>query len=513
MAKLGAGLRRTIKTAFHRGVSRGLATLQGMFDAGGTAISRIRSWVPSTDEINNSVVSDGVAMRNRSRKLIVNNGWAAAALDIFVANAVGTGPIPRPKHPDKDRRKQMIALFDRWSPVCTSDGSLDFYGCCAAAVRAQRSDGDSFTRLRYRRPEDGLPVSLQLQLLEADFCPLDKEEVFNGTGNRIQYGIEVDGIGRNVAYHMYASHPAGRDLGAGSLETHRIPAEEIVHVFEVRRPGQKRGYPWLTPSIIALYDIKQLLDASLLRQKISNLLSVWISRSPGNTGLTGEKKDELAGDGRYETTFGPGTVNYTSGESVQFLNPPDSGQNFRDFFNLLLRSVARSLGLTLEQLTGDYTGFSFASSRAAILEFRRLMEQWQYMIMIHQFCRPIWNAWIKQALIEGKLWPEARQEWIENPDWFEAEWAPAAWPWVDPVKDLQASKDKVRSGFGSRQQECARMGVDSEVIDAQNADDNERADGLGLVYDSDGRVALGQGLTPSTDEPDEPGGNPQQKEK
>lgn len=494
-----SGGRSGVGQSFKRWFNR----LASGFDSGGRMVQRIKNWLPPTNEINAAIVSDGVVMRNRSRKLIVENPWASAALDLFVANAVSTGPIPRPKHPDAKKRQFMIVLFDRWSKVCSSNQALDFYGHCALAVRAQRSDGDSFTRIRYRRPEDGLPVSMQLQAIEADFCPLDKNELLTAGGNRIEAGIEYDAIGRRVAYWMYKGHPASLNPWYRDKELFRVPADEIVHMFEVRRPGQERGYPWLTPAIIALYDIKQLMDAALLRQKIANLLSVWIKRGPSSKGILAETPAGTA-PGRYETSWGPGTVNYCNeDEEPHFLTPPDQGNNFGPFVQLILRSIARALGITYEQLTGDLTGVNFASSRAGILEFRRLMEMWQYHVMLHQFCRPIWDKWIRQALLEGKLWAGAEREFATNPEYFEADWAPAAWPWVDPVKDLQAARDKVRCGLGSRRRELSKLGEDIEQIDMENAEDNLRADDMGLTYDSDGRVALAGGK-PQKEEEEEP---------
>jgi len=59
--------------------------------------------------------------------------------------------------------------------------------------------------------------------------------------------------------------------------------------------------------------------------------------------------------------------------------------------------------------------------------------------------------------------------------------------WVDSEKDLKAAKGRVRSGFSSRTQEVAELGNDVEELELEIADDNKRADGLGLVFDSDGR--------------------------
>jgi lambda family phage portal protein len=509
------GLTSRIKGAYRMLVSGSPDTMATGFDSGSRMVQRIKNWVPPTNEINAAITSDGQLMRNRSRKLIVENPWASAALDLFVSNAVSTGPIPRPFHPDANKRQQMIYLFDRWSRVCVSNSSMDFYALCALAVRAQRSDGDSFTRIRYRRTEDGLPVGMQLQPLEADFCPLNKHELLPTTGHRIEAGIEFDGIGRRSAYWMHKAHPAGSNPGARDLELFRVPADEIVHMFEVKRPGQERGYPWLTPSIIALYDLKQLMDASLMRLKLANLLSIWIKKGPNSNGILGETPvagvqgtvpTPAAGttQGRYETSFAPGSVNYCEeNEEPHFLIPPDQGNNFQAFVNFYLRSIARALGLTYEQLSGDLTGVNFASSRAGILEMRRLMEMWQYHVMIHQFCRPIWDKWIREALLEGRLWRGAESEFAANPAYFAADWAPPAWPWVDPVKDLQAARDRIRAGLGSRRKELARLGEDIEQIDQENHDDNERSDDLGLMYDSDGRVALGAGRKPAEEEEEE----------
>lgn len=484
------------------GVGRGVGQL---FDAA-AMVGRVLSWNPPSTEVNQDVVNDGVVMRNRARKLIANNPWAKSALNTFVANAVGTGPIPRPKHPDDVKRKMMIDLFDRWSRVCSPNRKLDFYAMCSLAVRACKSDGEVFGRLRYRYPTDNLPVGLQVQVLEADFCPLDKEIWYSDDPKAaydpyVRYGMQFSPIGEVLAYFLYKQHPAGRQFNATeeSLSAVRTPAAEVVHMLDIERPGQERGYPWMTPVTLSLYDLKQLSDASLLRQKVANLLSIWIRRGQnGNSGIVGEKQDPAKAAGQGYTTLSPGTVSYIdNSESIEFLNPNDAGNGFTPFMNFLLRSIARGLGLTFEQLTGDLTNVNFASSRAGMLEFRRGMEAWQHHTMIHQWCIPIWNAFISQAVLERKLWPGAELEYFEHPEYFEADWQPMAWPWIDPVKDQNAARDRVRSGFSTRAKECASLGEDAEAIDKVNARENERADDLGLIYDSDGRVGIGAGTQPT----------------
>ena len=48
----------------------------------------------------------------------------------------------------------------------------------------------------------------------------------------------------------------------------------------------------------------------------------------------------------------------------------------------------------------------------------------------------------------------------------------------------------IRDGLSTRSIECAAQGYDATVIDAEQKADNDRADRLGLSYDSDGRKIL-----------------------
>lgn len=82
----------------------------------------------------------------------------------------------------------------------------DFYGLQALACRAMFDGGECLIRLRPRRPEDGLTVPLQLQLLEPEHLPITLNRNLS-SGNQVHAGIEFDALGRRMAYHPYRSHP------------------------------------------------------------------------------------------------------------------------------------------------------------------------------------------------------------------------------------------------------------------------------------------------------------------
>ncbi|MGP5481307.1 phage portal protein, partial [Pseudomonas helleri] len=88
---------------------------------------------------------------------------------------------------------------------------------------------------------------LQLQVLAPEFVPHDKFEPAKN-GNSIRAGIEFNPAHQRVAYHMYRVHPRdASSLNAGYNQLVRVPAEQVLHIFEPVEPGQLRGVPRLAP--------------------------------------------------------------------------------------------------------------------------------------------------------------------------------------------------------------------------------------------------------------------------
>jgi lambda family phage portal protein len=145
------------------------------------------------------------------------------------------------------------------------DGQLDFYGLQTLICREMIEAGEVLVRRRLRRSSDGLPVPLQLQVLEADFLDATKSGAL-GAGRLVQ-GIEFDPVGKRRAYWLHAEHP-GNAWGAlnGGLGSRPVPATDIAHVYEKQRT-QARGVPWGAPVIRALRDLDDYEVAEIVRKK------------------------------------------------------------------------------------------------------------------------------------------------------------------------------------------------------------------------------------------------------
>ena len=461
---------------------------------------RTHHWRPPEIGPNAALQFNLAELRNRSRDQVRQNAYAARASDAWVSNLIGTGIKPLPKTDDDAYRQRLQALWSTFVMEADAGGELDFYGLEAQIARSWFEGGECFVRRRLRRAEDGLQLSMQLQVLEGEHLPVEMNEIAEN-GNPIRHGIEFDRIGRRVAYHFYRTHP-GDQRGLDLLRqgqpdvglTTRVPASEVLHVYLPRRPGQKRGEPALTQALITLRDLDQYLDAELLRQKMGAMFLGFITQSsPEQEGpsLGEEDEDAEAGeDGGHGgadeiQTAQPGSVaRLAEGEDVTWSKPPEVGDTFEAFVRHRLRAVAQSVAVLYEQLTGDYSQINDRTYRAAHNDLRRQIETLQNTILVPQLCRPVWRWFFESAVTNGRLSIPAG---MSREEAQRVDWVAPGYRYIHPVQDVQADRARVRSGYKSRSQVVIEQGGDPLDVEREIAAEAKRADDQGLVFDTDPR--------------------------
>lgn len=419
-------------------------------------------------------------LRDRARDLARNHPYAKRAVRTIRKSIVGYGIRPRPRAAGSRALKRANELWDSWANTteCDSDGRHTIYGLQAMAAQAIAEGGEVLIRKRTRRVSDGLTVPLQLQVLEGDY--LDTAKTMSlPDGGRIIQGVEYDPIGRRRAYWIFPEHPGqAGNLTFTSVVSKPVPASEITHVFFTERPGQVRGITWLAPVVVRLKDLDDYADAQLLRQKIAACFTAFVSDAAGSIGGLGEKKT----DDPLVETLEPGMINYLKpGQSVQFVAPPTTG-DYSPFTNAILRAASVGIGLTYEQLTGDYSQVNYSSARMGRNEFSAELDDWRFNMFIPQFCDPSWSWFTEAALIAGALTERPR-----------ADWTPPPLLMVDPEKEIRADLAAVRSGFKTLSAVIRERGDDPDEHIAEIEADAKRLDDAGLVLDSDPRNTSAQG--------------------
>jgi lambda family phage portal protein len=460
---------------------------------------------------NSITVAGQTTILARTRDAVRNNTWAGAAIEKLVVNEIGTGIRAKPKNGTPEQKAIRKKKWDRWCKVSDADGVYDFYGQQFLLDYSAREAGEVFIRLRQRRAQDGFEVPLQVQLIEAEQCPSNYYSTVSN-GNSIRAGIEFNAIGQRVAYWMYPQHPGDVMVSTFvDMQLRRIPADQIIHVFQPVRPGQIRGLPRLTAALVRMLNFEALDDASSERQRLANLFTVFFTRQGAQPDdpLADAKTDE-APDGTPLASLEPGSAfELPDGYDVKFATPPGAGAEYAAFARQQLLGMAARAGVPYEVLTGDLQNISDRALKLLLNEFRRLIEQWQWLVLIPMALQRIREAWWDAAVLAGVLdapnYAEDREEYVETI------WTPQGWPYSHPVQDVQADRTAVRAGFKSRSSIIEGNGDDPDEVNPQIASDNELADENGFIFDSDPRYTSDRGITqqkpagsqePETDPPE-----------
>jgi lambda family phage portal protein len=425
---------------------------------------RMANWKAGSTDANTEAASAGNRLRDRSRDLVRNNPWAARAVQVIASNTVGTGILPQAKN------KRLQALWEMWGDTlaCDADGRHNFYGIQALVMRSVVESGECLVRRRGRRIEDGLPLPFQLQVLEPDYLDIHKDGPIPG-GYMIQ-GIEFNQVGKRIAYWIYTDHPGNRTGLALASRSTRVPAEDVIHVYRVDRPGQVRGVPWGAPAIVRLRDLADYEDAQLLRQKLAACFTAFVY---DNDIGAGDNNMPLA------ESLEPGAIEILpSGKEITFANPP-AAEGYGEYTANVLRAVAMAYGVTYEALTGNLSNVNFSSGRMGWIEFHRNIECWIWQMLVPQLCGGVWS-WFTQAASMMQY------------DTAEATWTPPRREMIDPSKELKAMNTAIRSGLTSLSESIRRLGDDPEQVLTELAADLRMLDKLGLVLDSDPRRDKGR---------------------
>lgn len=461
---------------------RGSARIEvkNRYDAAGTG-RRMRGWnPPSTGPAK--AITGLQTIRNRARDAARNDWAGESATQRWVTNLIGVGITPRLKRiTDKERKRELQDLWDRWVPQADADGVLDFYGMQALVVRAWLDSGEVFVRRRYRRPDSGMEVPVQVQLIEAEFVPLLDADAWPGLpeGHKIRQGIELNNRGQRVAYWMFREHPG--DGMADMTKLLRVSASEVKHVYEVKRPGQLRGVSALAPVLARLRSISDYDDAVLERQKLANLFAAFITRGvDGGVDLDPltNMPLEYESDGTPLAGLQPGIIQELDyGQDIKFANPPEAGTTYSDYMRTQHLGTSAAAGVPYELFSNDIKEVSDRTLRVVINEFRRFAEQRQWHTVIPMFCQPVRDWWTDAALLAGHV-TQTEYDAVRR-----VEWAPHGWSYIHPVQDPQGKLLEVQAGFRSRSSVIAERGDDPDTVDEERATDKEREEELGLVVD------------------------------
>ncbi|MDR6954132.1 lambda family phage portal protein [Ancylobacter sp. 3268] len=481
---------------------RRIALLEGTrrYEAAGRG--RISAyWHGSSAGADAEIGKAGQRLRDRSRDLVRNNPLAAKIVTSHANNITGFGIRPRAKvegdGKTKDKAKKVNELFDEWSKVCITGGAMDFYGAQYMLTRMMVTDGEAYLRKRSRRPSDGLPVPLQLQILDSEYCDWSKTTA-SDTGHEIRQGVEFDLIGNRAGYWMFPRNP--KDIlgwGTGTaLASKFIPASDVAHIY---RPdtNQVHGVPWMAP---VMNDIDNLADYELsenIRKKteaavVGLVIPADDNADDPNIGLLdpadGKEKGAPIEDfqGNPFETMEPGSFAILRGGKDVKFNTPAISAGIEAYIRTRHRTIAAGVLLPYELLTGDFSQANFASGKLGLLEYQTFVSAVQWHFMIPPVLQQVWEWFIAAAKDAGKI-PRAWKIGVE--------WNPPEVESITRLDDARADLIEMRMGKRSPQEVIGKTGRDPKEVLQEIDEWNTAVDQTSskVILDSDPRKVTNNG--------------------
>lgn len=399
----------------------------------------------------------------RHQDLVDSNPWASKAINVIVANWVGDGITGKPV----SAPKKYADGWREWSEstACDWDGLGNLYAKQALVARTVAVRGSCLIRKRYNEKlmAQGL-VPLQIQVMEPDYLDFSKDD-----GARIRFGKQYAENGKLEGYWIRRSHPGESDWTAARLESDFVSADEICHVYDVRRPGQATGVPFGVAALLTLRDVADRDAAQLLKDKLAACFMGFVyDTDPEAMGTSQELLDTLE----------PGAIEILPpGKDIKFAVPPVSG-DFVATQRYHLQAIAQAYEITYEALTGDLSQVNFSSGRMGWQEMRRAVARWRWSIMIPQFLNPL-AQWYRDAAAAGTaVRATSRFEWTPPITWL-----------TDPAREIPAYVEAVKAGFMSLSEIQRMLGYVPELVIQELGQDMATARAAGLALSTDAQPA------------------------
>jgi lambda family phage portal protein len=457
-------------------------------------------WITSSTSQDAEIRASLPRLRNRSRDLGRNNDYVRQFFRAVQNNVVGQGinlqaqvKKQRGGTLDVNSNAAIETSWEKWKRAenCDVTGKMCFQDIERLVIRSIFESGEVIVRFIYQRM-GGSKVPMALEIIESDLLD-DNYNAISPEGNAIRMGVEVNQWGRPVAYWFFRRHPGDSgvmpNLQREPYQRVRVPADEIRHLFFTERPGQTRGIPSLAAAIQRLRHMQGYEEAEVIAARATACNMGFINSPEIDPSI----KDDVDEQGDSVTEFEPGVMKKLSpGETFTAMNPTRPGNQFDPFIRVMLRGLASSVGTSYETISRDYSQSNYSSTRQALIEDRdnwRAIQWW----LISNLHVPVFEKWLDLAVLSGELQLKGYET---NPDLYKnVKWMPRGWSWIDPLKEVQAYKAAVRSGFMTQAEVVAQAGGDFEELIVQRGRELELAKENGVMLDTDPIFVSDAGIT------------------
>jgi len=464
-------------------------------DGGRIYGSWINKAVIGSENFNQEIISKNDRVRAAARDHEINNPYGARSLLLDEVNIIGEeGVTVRFNFRDENGEEYPFnsELRDNWLEWCEPEncdvtGMMSWPMMQQMIVRYHKRDGEAFAR--FIRDRKINRFGFALQLLEPETCDVRLNTPRLSNGNSIIAGVERDGYGKPVAFYFKVTDPFGRsDYSQGGKRYMRFEASEIVWWPDLRRVTQIRGISSFSGISNWLHMHGEMRETVLVNQQLFGNQGWFkgdkdyeqndginyedddeeeIGAGTGNEHGTGDASEEFTSDMQSETVDRSGTYRAERGvykwlpqgvEDIVGDNTKVPNDNFADFDQSTLKTIAASRNAQSAALSGEFKGYSWSNMRAEEGICRTVWKRDQSRF-ISIVAKPVYRGWAWETCFNRVFSREIMPSIIKNPVM-----RGRRWPYVDPKAESNAHEKKIKNGLDSEIGICEEQGLDAMDI-------------------------------------------------
>jgi len=417
-------------------------------------------------------------MRARHRVLAKNSDHFKKFLSLMRNNVAGPfGMTLKFAGGTEAQNAEVLAAYKSWchKEYASVSGRMNFTMILRRIMTIWARDGECLIRKIYGKNK----FDYSLKFISVNWL----DENYNETrpnGNRVIMSVEIDEDDRPVAYWLT---PPAADFALGMrptvLQRTRVPASEIFHLVlpddeNADDDTQTRGVPWGHTGSLSLFNLDRADEANLFSMRAGASKMGFFEHDAGDD-IDGEVDDENSPP--LIDHFEPGTFwDLPTGTSFTPFDPQFPNQVHDPFARYILRRAAAGMDVSYHSLTGDLSDVNFSSIRFGVdqerIIFKALQEELKEL-----FCRPNLIALIESMVISGQL-KTVRKRDLEN--FLEPQYQGHRWPYMEPVKDIQAERLAIEAGLDTITDSLAEQNRDINDVFTKRAAELKLAEKLGV---------------------------------
>jgi lambda family phage portal protein len=352
--------------------------------------------------------AEGATLAARANFRTARSASGEAIASIWAGNLIGSGPAARSRHPNREMRRTLESIWRRFYARCDVEG-LDLCGFLLRMVRWLVTAGEALLIMSTSQRGE-----VNLRLLNPE--QLDRSQCMDvAGGNRIDFGVERNAEGEVVAYWIFTDQ--NPDLFSSTLRPSvRVPASDVIFIFDPKWPGQVRGVSWFLPVPSLLDMLDRLLEALGERMNAAALFAGFLTDLEGRGGGFTDNVTIDPATLRVE----PGTIRILpSGTDMRFNQVPDV-EGASDLIRHLLRQIAVGVGLPFEILSGDMSQVNYSSTKAGFSQFYRRCRALRASLLVPLILDKLWARVITIEVLSGRL--VANDFAMAAEDYFAVSW-------------------------------------------------------------------------------------------